>query len=447
MNDGSRMLTPIALGRPQIRCGRIEVPVKPGAARKYFSINRFWVDYGDLDLTNVPAHIALLPALGTVLPVAIALGVPVIVPTLDMVFAAQARRIDEHLRGMYEHFAQTPLILSGTPADETWEPAEPDGAALLYSGGLDSLTSLIQHREQVRALISVWGADVEVEDASLWADIEKITAAAPAMPGTRHITARTNMRRIIDELRLNRNFDRGFDHTNWWGGAHHGLGLTTLLAPVARALDLGRVIIASSITEDFAAGHEPWGSSATLDNEVKWTGGAVEHDSYDLSRQDKIAQVVAPFIRDGHAVKLAVCYRVNRGGENVNCGHCEKCLKTASGLLAEDIDPKLAGLPVGQPQFDEWRRKMDAGQVELTSDLEFDWIGVQRGIPADSNNEYLRWLKQHDLHQHLPSGKPKAALGDMPSWQYFGSRVARRIPYRLRRDLRARVAKVLGGSH
>ena len=72
---------------------------------------------------------------------------------------------------------------------------------LLYSGGLDSLTSLIQHREQVRALISVWGADVEVEDASLWADIEKITAAAPAMPGIRHITARTNMRRIIDELR------------------------------------------------------------------------------------------------------------------------------------------------------------------------------------------------------------------------------------------------------
>ena len=91
---------------------------------------------------------------------------------------------------------------------------------------------------------------------------------------------------------------------------------------------------------------------------------------------------------------------------------------------------------------------MDAGQVERASDLELDWIGVQRGIPADSNNEYLRWLKQQDLHQHLPSGKPKAALGDMPSWQYFGSRVARRIPSRAAPNLCAQeFAKVLGGSH
>jgi hypothetical protein len=443
MGDISRTRTPIALGHPQVRGGRIEVPVKPGAAQKYFAADRFWVDYGDIDLTNVPAHIALLPALGTVLPVAIAVGVSVTVPVLDPVFAAQARRIDGHLRGLYRHFAQTPLLLSGAPAEDTWKPAEPGRAGLLYSGGIDSTASLIRHREKVRALISVWGADVEVEDADLWAATENVTATAPAKQGTRRITARTNMRGILDQLRLDRTFDRGFSGTNWWGGAHHGLGLTTLVAPVARALDLGRVIIAASFSEKYCL---PWGSTPTLDNQVKWTGGAVEHDSYELDRQAKIAQFVAPFIRDGHVLKLSVCYHVNRGGENVNCGHCEKCLRTASGLLAEDVDPKLAGMPVGEPQFDEWRRKMDAGQVDLGNVLSL-WTDVQRAIPADSNNDYLWWLKQHDLQQHLPAREPKAAFGDMPAWQYLGIRLARHIPYRLRRDLRAPVAKVLGGSH
>ena len=443
MDNISRTHAPITLGHPQVRSGRIEVPVKPGAARKYFAADRFWVDYGDIDLTNVPAHIALLPALGTVLPVAIAVGVPVTVPALDPVFAAQARHIDQHLRGLYRHFAQMPLLLSGPPAEDTWKPTQPGRAGLLYSGGIDSATSLIRHRDRVRALISVWGADVEVEDADLWQGSQNITATAPANPGTRRITARTNMRGILDQLRLDRTFDRGFSNTNWWGGAHHGLGLTTLVAPVARALDLGRVIIASSHWEGY---YEPWGSSPTLDNKVKWTGGAVEHDSHELNRHDKIAQFVAPFIRDGHVLKLSVCYHVNRGGENVNCGQCEKCLRTASGLLAEDVDPNLAGVPVGEPQFDEWRRKMDAGQVDLHNNRPF-WTAVQRAIPADSSNDYLRWLKHYDLQQHLAAGEPKAAVGDMPAWQYLAIRLARHIPYRVRRDLRAPVAKVLGDGH
>ena len=443
MGNISRTHRPIELEHPEVRAGRIEVQIKPGAARKYFAADRFWVDYGDIDLTMVPPHIALLPALGTVLPVAIAVGVSVTIPALDPIFSAQARRIDEHLRSLYRHFSQTPLLLSGPPAEDTWKPAKPGGACLLYSGGIDSTTSLIRHREQVGALISVWGADVEVENADLWAASQSITATAPAKPGTRRITARTNMRAILDQLRLDRTFDRGFSNTNWWGGAHHGLGLTTLVAPVARALDLGRVIIASSHWEEF---YEPWGSSPTLDNQVKWTGGAVLHDGHELNRQDKIAQFVAPFIKDGHALKLSVCYHVNRGGENVNCGNCEKCLRTASGLLAADVDPKLAGVPVGEPQFDEWRRKMDAGQIDLGTDR-FYWTDVQNTIPASSHNNYLRWLKQHDMQQHVAAGEPKADFGDMPAWQYFGIRLARHLPYRLRRELRAPVAKVLGGSH
>ena len=115
-----------------------------------------------------------------------------------------------------------------------------NGAALLYSGGLDSFTSLLRRRDDIRCLVSVWGADVELEDAALWALLQKVVAAAPALPGTRRVAVRTNIRSGLDDLRLNRDFDRNFAGTNWWAAVQHGLALITICAPIAKALGLSR---------------------------------------------------------------------------------------------------------------------------------------------------------------------------------------------------------------
>ena len=88
------------LGPPQIRAGRIEVAINPGSARRYFADRRYWVDYGTINLESLPDHIAVLPALGTVLPVAIATGVPVRVSSLDPTFADQVGPIGGVLRKM-----------------------------------------------------------------------------------------------------------------------------------------------------------------------------------------------------------------------------------------------------------------------------------------------------------------------------------------------------------
>ncbi|MBK8447916.1 MAG: hypothetical protein IPL41_14855 [Micropruina sp.] len=34
------------------------------------------------------------------------------------------------------------------------------------------------------------------------------------------------------------------------------------------------------------------------------------------------------------------------GTGRVNCGRCEKCLRTAGGLLLAGIDPTVVGLPI-----------------------------------------------------------------------------------------------------
>jgi hypothetical protein len=345
----------IEVGHPQIRNGRIGVAIEPGPASKYFSQREIWVDYGDLDLSKVPVSTALLPALGTILPVAVATGVGIRAPEIDAVFAGQVPQIAAQLQGMYPHLSQSPQEVQGQIVHRDKTPGS-GRAALLYSGGVDSATSLLRHGDDVGCLISVWGADVELEDVELWRQLQVVIDQAPSVPGTRRLVAQTNMRAVVDDLRLNREFDRGFAGTNWWGGIQHGIGLTMLIAPAAEALGLNRVMIASSHSIDFQV---PWGSTPDLDKLVAWSAGHAEHDSFELNRQQKIGKHIAPWLRDGNQLPLAVCYQPNRGSTNINCLHCEKCIRTASNLLVAGVAPAAAGVGVTDQTLRSWRERLD----------------------------------------------------------------------------------------
>lgn len=428
----------IELGHPQMRGGRISVAIEPGTASKYFSQREIWVDYGDLDLHEVPVSTALLPALGTILPVAVAAGVGIRASEIDAAFATQAPQIAAQLQGMYPHLSQSPLKVQGQIIHRDKTPGN-GRAALLYSGGVDSATSLLRHRDDVGCLISVWGADVELEDVELWHQLQAVIDHAPSLPGTRRLVARTNMRAVLDDLRLNREFDRGFVGTNWWGGIQHGIGLTMLIAPAAETLSLNRVMIASSHSADFQV---PWGSDPDLDKLVAWSVGRVEHDSFELNRQQKIGKHIAPWLCDGNELPLAVCYQPNRGSTtNINCLHCEKCIRTASGLLVAGAAPAAAGVGVTDQTLRSWRERLDAGSVRLAANQIFHWTCIADAARQhlESTDEYVRWLANFDFSALAKSEQTPAGVGNMPEWRYQAERLAHRIPYGLRRRLREKL--------
>jgi hypothetical protein len=429
----------IVIGTPTISGGRITVPIDAGRARPYFADRELWFDYGrEFDLGNVEPAIALLPALGTVIPIALAAGVDITAPFVDAVFAEQVDAIAAVIREMYPTLSRRPFELHGEIVKGREEGAG-NGAALLYSGGIDSFTSLIRRREDVRALVSVWGADVELEDSGLWCLLEKVVAAAPAAPGTRRIAVRTNIRSGLDDLRLNRDFDKNFAGTNWWAAIQHGLSLITICAPITKALGLARVLVASSYPADIPA---PWGSTPRLDNLIRWTGGAGEHDSADLTRQQKVKQIVVPFLAE-HPTPLAVCYQVGRGGANANCGECEKCLRTASGILAAHGDPAWAGIPATVPRLKAWENLLESGNRKLAYGDFLAWEDIQNNVSRDDEvidatvaGDYLRWLRTFDLVAITKPSTPEPVVGRMSTWRYEAERVAHRLPYRLRRRLR-----------
>lgn len=243
------------------------------------------------------------------------------------------------------------------------------GVSSFFSGGADSLHSLIVHRDEITHLVMVHGFDMFLEDQASFD-----AALAPAREvaeiyGKKLVVVRTNLR---DEPH----------RVNWTMGHGPALGYIALaLQPIHR-----KVFIAST----YAAWQlHRYGSHAMVD--PLWSTEAVEvvHDGVYSDRVGKL-RVVA---REPEALKrLRVCWQ-NTG--SYNCGECEKCVRTMvalKGIGALDsapfptktIDPALV------------RRAGAGGSVEFWSDL----VSPDVALPAELSAAVRAVLR--DLEYGLP---------------------------------------------
>jgi hypothetical protein len=429
----------INLSSPVVDGSRVSVNVDPGEARRHLATGTLWADYGDLDLAGVDPSILILPALGSVLPVAFALGVRVSMPVVDAAFAVAVDEMVPVWRRMYPSFARDGFALDAERTTASKAPHDPEGAVLLYSGGLDSAASLIANAERTRALLSVWGADVSLDDEELWRSLDTLVDKTALTAEYRKLVVRSNLRELLDQPRLIHDF-LGGPPADWWGGVQHGLGLLTLTAPVTASMGLGVALMAGSHSVDF---NVPWGSSPATDNLTRWSGTHVEHDSYELTRQGKIDTLLAPYLRSGGDLLLAVCYQPGRGGSSINCGHCEKCLRTASGLLAAGIDPGSVGVETSVVGLTSWQTRLTSGERRLDSNEVFMWEDVQRSMDTTTTAPqhllgYIEWLGSFDFSAATrgPATRGERAKAAV---EYRARRFARSLPPGVQSALRRRL--------
>ena len=389
----------IKLGAPNVTESTISVSVDAGDASRWLESGTLWVDYhGGIDLSEIDPALLILPALGAVLPVSYASGVPVKVETVDAAFADATEQMAPVWSAGYPKFAAAGTFSLHGRRVAAQRSATSHDALLLYSGGLDSVTSLLANRDHIHTLLSVWGGDVSLSDDGLWQDLSSLISQSPLAKGYCQITARTNWRDLVKQFRLIHDFmDEGGD---WWAGAQHGLTLLTLAAPVTAARGLERIYIASSHTADYLVPH---GSAPETDNLVRWTGTDVVHDCFELSRQEKIIHHIAPYMRAGGSVTLAVCHQPGRGLNSLNCGRCEKCLRTATGLMSAGVAPAEAGLDIPTAEYTRWRAELANGTRTLDINEIYMWSGLQAAIPDDLSGvpdfirDYLRWVQAFDF--------------------------------------------------
>lgn len=211
------------------------------------------------------------------------------------------------------------------------QPAlRPPHAGSFFSGGVDSFWTLCNriatlpagHPLRVRDAVLAygfdmgWGEDWE-RDLPLFAQsLEQLRPVTEAL-GVRLLPVATNVRSL-------------FSDSNFWAARWHGM----VLAAVAALLS-GRLtdMMVPATNDLWHPG--PWGSSPLIEPQFSGPAQRIYHDGVQASRLDKVRRLaefpqVLPHLR--------VCTKVDRIPAGfLNCGVCEKCVRTQLELLASGV--------------------------------------------------------------------------------------------------------------
>jgi hypothetical protein len=215
-------------------------------------------------------------------------------------------RFQEVFHCWYKEYTEIPVEVN---FDRLSGPAMGSGVGLYFSGGVDSIYSLIRHREEITHLIFVHGCDIRLDQIEFRKLVSQRLRESSIFFGKQLVEIETNLLEFSDE----------YGH---WGFHYHGsalAGIAMLLCGV-----ISKVYIASSGAWDDLA---RWGSHQVTDDLWGHPLLEVAHDGADLHRTEKILFLAQqPEICD----HFRVCWENVR--EAYNCGKCEKCLRTMVAL-------------------------------------------------------------------------------------------------------------------
>ena len=134
-----------------------------------------------------------------------------------------------------------------------------ENKAMFYSGGLDSLNTLINH----------WD---EKPDEEGWKKTHKVVKNVSEQFSLKDIVIRSNFRVFDRETELDNDFKKQLQDS-WWHGVKHGIGLLGHIAPYVYIHKIDTVYIASS--NSVSDGAVRCASDPQIDNYVSFSSGSI----------------------------------------------------------------------------------------------------------------------------------------------------------------------------
>lgn len=367
----------------------IEYEISGDWGRLFAPDTKFWVEYSS-DISNVPKSIAIIPFLGSVLSVSWVYDSEIIIDEIDKAFYDCLPNVLKGYKKMYPNvtfggkLTVNKVVENSVPADKS---------VCLFSGGVDAFNTLLSHYSEKPELITIWGADVECDNVEGWKEVDEHIQQTSEQFNLSHHIIRSNLRKIynksLTESELRKNCGDGL-----WHGFQHGMGMLTLLAPLAYVHGISRVYIASSYTASL------WGkytcaSDPVIDNEVKYINCSVHHDGYEYTRQDKIRNICKFSEENNINIPLRVCWESKDGK---NCCICEKCCRTLLGLYAEKVNPENFGFALKEKTFSTIIKQLKSHRLELAHYYCIQKI-LRQNYKLKDVDKSIRWFYKLDLNK------------------------------------------------
>ena len=361
---------------------------------KYFNDNELIIEYPE-SIESVPDSVAAVPFACCVLPIIWLTDSAFNLDELDESFCACIPEVIEGYKRMYPNVGFRGGLVVKKRVDNTY-PDE-GKSAMFYSGGLDSSQTLVAHYSEEPLLLSIWGSDIPCDNESGWTVLHSAIKNGAVQFGLKEYVIKSSFRKYDREHELSNDYSRLLKD-NWWHGIKHSLALLGHVAPLAYIKGVSKMYIAASNCDKYP--FETCASNPWVDNHVRFSGCKVIHDGYELSRQEKIHNLVQFSNAQKEYIKLHVCWITQTGN---NCCRCEKCFRTMLGIWAEKDDPCNYGFSefpetcIGFLDCFIAKVKNNYSPLRFYPEIQRIAIKNKRELKKSHYYKYLKWFLKVDF--------------------------------------------------
>lgn len=371
--------------------------------KKIFSGKPFIIEYPE-SIEMVPDSVAIIPFVCNVLPIIWLTNAELVVDSLDKTFYESISKI----KNGYEEMFPESDFLGKITVSEIIECKRilKNKCAAFYSGGVDSMHTLLSHKMEKPDLISIWGSDISYDNEDGWNLVHKAIEEAAKKYNLKDVVIRSTFREYDREGVLDKNFCKQLKD-GWWHGVKHGLGLLGHVAPYAYMHGITTMYIASSNCSSDK--NVRCASDPRIDNQVKFAECQVVHDGYEFNRQDKLRNIAKYNSNEERILPLHVCWESQLGN---NCCRCEKCYRTIVGLIIEKEDPIKYGFFDTNETIKDIKKSVIYSGI-MNDALSREWrhiqkriIDVKKELKSSDYWKCIKWIEKINFQEYQTIKKP-----------------------------------------
>ncbi len=300
-----------------------------------FHKKSFYVRY-DHSVEKTPESILAVPFAALMAPVAWATGAELYMPSLDDAYASALEKCEGYWKKCFPKWPFSHRLTARLVENAV---STPEKYGMLFSGGLDSISTYVGRRERRPELYVVIGADIpDARKSFIRQCQEKIFDDFARTENVPLNYIYSDIKEVLDRKKLQRYA------ANWYSAVQFGLVLTALTAPLTHGKIKSLFISSCSHRIDYT---RPCAGDPEAVRPLRWGGTQVEDDLNECARVEKAAKYLKPY---PELYKyLRVCWMQH---EKINCGRCEKCYRTICELLVNNVDPNEVNFSIDETSLE-----------------------------------------------------------------------------------------------
>lgn len=368
--------------------GEVSRFFRPDCTELY--LEYFYSDSAPVDLSAVPRSLAVIPFVGTILPLVFLTDSCLELPEADSTFLDAVADIRNGFATVYPEYTWRGTVTAAQAVDNRDPSAA--ASAMFFSGGVDSTSTFVDTLESKPDLLTIWGADVSLNNFANWDPVRQDLDRMARDYGLTGFFIRTNFKDVLNYDTLGEDFPMAVRGA-WWLNVQHGVAILGIAAPLSGIRHWRHLYLAASLSSDLPLDdpHAKLGSRPEIDDSVRFASVQANHEGFEKTRQARLHNILMCAERLKTRFKLRVCYRSR--GRGANCGNCEKCIRTIYGILAEGGDPEEYGFS----RRSIWFSKAKVMPHLTQSHYERLWKEIREKLqerPEFATNPHMRWLAE-----------------------------------------------------